>query len=479
MDDFVGSTARKTSRTEAMVGYEYKRTAPTHKTGMSGLRSEESDRTFETLITGLEKGLDQTRKAFVRYATSKGRTEAEFYGAIQQTIEQLVIEETKNAVGEVPFGKAILMTFELSQEFATGVGEALYEVNKKLEREYDFSRLSSNEVTERDNEIMLNMRRYQARATQELPDVLRKGLARVAEHLITALFKNAVETLKKVIKDVAGQIARQLIKQNDLIAIFNQAVVDAGNRIPVGRARVERLAFHFAASSFIGQLGDEALLERLKPILDATKSKEPIAVALLRAVIQTLMYGSYESYARRVPVEYGWSDLRQLLIEQARILLVRSEQAGALIEPGPILEVKADDLLTTRLTIPNSILAELRRPPGGPTSAERNRFTYRHCEYDDLRDRLRLSLQAKARQYQRQIYRASEENRTEVWVRLSNQLVEERKRGWAQLAEVRKSIIREFGQYFDGMNVEWRLTSGELIPLPDLKDIADPNKKKR
>lgn len=473
MNDFVGSVASKTSSADAKVGQEYTRTAPAHKTGISGIRSEEVDSTLDKLLNGLEKGLDLARKSFVRYVQQKRQGDDDaFYKVVQQTFEEIIKEEAKDAVSKVPFGKAILKTIELSEAFAIGVGEALDEVNKELEQKYDFNRLSPDEVTERDFELMQQMRRHPAQATEKLSGILRQGLLKVAEKLIRDLFKTAVDKLQEVIRKLAGQIATNLTKQHELMAIFNEAVSGAAGKIPDGRERVERLAFHSVSSAFFGQLGNEALAQRLKPILDATKSKEPIDVALLSAVIEIIMHRSYESYARRVPVEQGWDDLRQLLIGQAYTLLLRSKKSGILIEAGPTLEVKEvqpDNRLI--MTIPGGLLAEIERPREGPTETERQRFEYREREYYALRDKLRITIQAKELQYQRRINKTPEEDRRETSMRLQNKLVTERIEGLNQLGEVRKLIIREFGEYFDGYHLETYLTLGESIPVPNLKDV--------
>ena len=146
--------------------------------------------------------------------------------------------------------------------FAEGVGRGIEKVNAENAKEWDFS-LIGQELTPQDVARINAMRGYQAKATQQLNQVLAEGLADVAEKVAGMLLDKLIDIPGKLLKDVAGQVAGQLVKRNYLLAIFNEAVAEAGKSIPAGRAKVEKLAFHFVATAYLNQMQNKELQKKL------------------------------------------------------------------------------------------------------------------------------------------------------------------------------------------------------------------------
>ena len=114
-----------------------------------------------------------------RYGTKEGREEDALNKAFQEAFEAMVKAQGTALLEKAPFGKVILVSFDLSLAFAEGVGKSLDQVNAELAQKYDFSRLS-NELDERDIAQLQAMRGYLAEGTQQLGRIVGEGLAEVA-----------------------------------------------------------------------------------------------------------------------------------------------------------------------------------------------------------------------------------------------------------------------------------------------------------
>jgi hypothetical protein len=188
-------------------------TGRAHKTGVGGAVPRRKDAAWlqDILLTGLEKGLDLTRDTLKRYGTKEGRDEDALNKAFQEAFVAMVKAQGTALVDKAPFGKVILVSFDLSLAFAEGVGKSLAQVNAELAQKYDFSRLS-NEFDERDSAQVQAICGYQAEDIQQLGRIMGKGLAEVASRATEMLLDKIGEIPGKILDDVAGQVAKQLVK---------------------------------------------------------------------------------------------------------------------------------------------------------------------------------------------------------------------------------------------------------------------------
>jgi hypothetical protein len=484
-DDPGGTRNRPVGDQYSRVGGKYTGIAPAQKTGVSSAVRAKPAAEYGLLLEGLGKTLDASLTFFKKFKKQeKQGNDKEFSEALQETLkltlEEVALGQLKEAVLKVPFGNVLLTTIRYSEAFAKGVGEGLEKVNTGLGAAYDFGRLSRGEMTERDIAIMQQVRRWLSNSAAALPDVLSRGLAGVAEQLIKDLFGGAQKQIGKVLKEAAGQIAKNLLEQNDVLAVFNAALEGAARDIPAARGKAERLTFHFAMNAFIAEFGSEGLAERIKSVLDGIKSPAPVGVAVLGGIIEVIMYGTAGEYAKatRLPADLGWGEIRQALIDKARELVIRNREQDIAVEAGDHLDVAPQ-----RVVIPTPLFREVTREAGGPSAAEINRFNRRYDEYLAMRPKWKLALEALARQYQRQIYAAPEDDRYELRGKLSGQLTRRRLEFYAQKEQIAEQIIGEFGENFDHRNLRTWLNVGQLhlfiddLPLPDLVDEPPPTRR--
>lgn len=447
------------------TGAEFSRTAPAHKTGVAEAvpPPSGSEGALSALVGGFEKGLDALSKAIGTYATQ--REDAAFSEVLRKTLEEAAKETIKSEavalVEKAPLGKAILLTIRLSDAFADGIGKAIIEVNQQTlkDQEAAFARLPAELDEQAVRDINRLFRGYHARGTEQLPGVLGAGIVAVADQAVQELFRLGAKLSDRVVKDAVGQLARQLLKQSDPIALFSQAVREAVDSIPAGRRRVEGLAFSFAATTFIRQLSDERLRTRLKgiqPLINAVGSEEKIDVAMLASIIQLIVDRSFELYAKAVDVAGAGQEVRNALVEQARVLI---KKTGIRIELASGNSVFAS---LTSITVPADFEAELKQPPGGPTAELRNRFVRRILEYDAFVEGLRATLDGRAAAAQLRVDRLNAESARRVArdqppidvdrerAKLQNALASDANAARTKAQQLRDLIVREFGQSFQG-----------------------------
>lgn len=313
---------------------------------------------------------------------------------------------------QAPFGAVILVAFDLSLAFADGVGRALETVNAELRKKYDFVRIGEELDPAGFSQIQV-MRGYQAEGTKQLSRILREGLADVAVAATEMVLQQIGEIPGKVLEDLSAQIAEHMVRQNDLLAVFHEAIDEASGSIPQGRRKVEGLAFKFVAKAFLDQMLDGELAKKLADIPGVGTADKPVSVALLESLIKILVEGSYDTYGRHVPVEAAKSEAKQLLLETVRGLIA---QKGDLeIESSGSTEVIVEE---GRIAVPVTWIPALKTPQG--TQAERdNRWWARQSEFIDFTKRIGLSLELRRKRY-RQEYarRATADNEYEVFTEL-------------------------------------------------------------
>lgn len=434
-------------------------TGRAYKTGVGGAAPGRKEDTWlsDTLLDGLSKGLDLTKDALKRYGTKEGREEGALNKAFQEAFEAMVKAEGTALVEKVPFGKVILVSFELSLAFAEGVGKALDKVNAELAKKYDFSRLGA-ELDEDDLAQLQAMRGYLAEGTRQLGRIVGEGLAEVAQKAVEMLLEKLGEVPGKILDDVAGQVARQLCKRHDLLAIFREAVEEASKSIPDGRGKVERLAFNFVGSAFLNQLSDKELQEKLAGLPEVAK-EGPVDVNLLGSVIKILVQGSYDNYARNVNVAYVQSEAKQLLIQTARQL------AAGLVDVK--LEVSDSEnvvIETGKIGVPTTWLPTLAGPPE-PDAPMRNRFWGREKELMDYSRRLKLWLDVRKGRYRKQWKRLGAQGDVERWNLLQDKWLSDWRQAHRNAAEAIQAIVEEFGEGWSNGTIRTQLEFDVILHL--------------
>jgi len=414
---------------------------------IAGRRSDERT-AFEQKISTLETLAQLADETYERWATERGRNDAALTKSIQNAVVEMATAEAKDAIGAVPLGKVLLISFELSNAFAVGVGEAMLQTQAKARQD---SAQPRNVVDE-----AIYERQWQQRAVQALPNVLLKGLASVAAKAIELMFARAEQTLKAVVKDLAGHIAKQLPKRCDLFGVMNAAVGDAATGIPPGRRGVERITFHLVSSIFVHEYGGPEVAKRLAPIISAVNSKEPVDVGLINGLIQVITNESYRTYKAFVPVDKAIDLVRGDLIDAARGLILRAREAGHTVD------------------VPAALNAELTRPGGAMSQAEFSRFIQRSMEFAALKQRLNKQMHDVAQLYQRKLDILPEEKHDDERIRLHNRLADRSKKGYQTLQQEIKVIISEFGAYSGGIPTATFLTADgdrqlQMMPIPELQ----------
>jgi hypothetical protein len=450
---------------DAKTGTEYKRTAPAQKTGVAEAVPPPTggEGALPILISGAEKGLDALSKAIGAYATQRGREEAPFGAILQKALAEAAKDTIKSQavalVEKAPLGKAILVSIKFADAFADGVGIAIVQVNQQIlkEQEDAFSRLPAELDDQAVRDINRLFRGYQLRATQELPRVLGAGVVALTDRAVREILEAGVSLAQGVVKDAIGQLTNQLIKQRDPFALFSQAAQEASDSIPAGRRQVEAMSFTFAATTFIRQLSDERLrrsLEGIQPLINAVGSKEKIDVAILSSIIQILVDRSFERYAKAVDLPGARREVELALLEQARILVKRARIPIELASGNTVVAS------LTSIAVPQTLQAELIRPPGDPTPELEARFARREREFTSFVQGLRTTLDAKAALYQLRIDRLNLEAErriardqeppdvTSEFAKLRNQLADEASDARRRAEQLRDLIVGEFGKSF-------------------------------
>ena len=402
----------------------------------------------ETILKILEKGRKATQDAVKRYATKEGREEDALKNAVQEAFEAMVMAEGKNLVQAAPFGKVILVTFDLSLAFAEGVGQSMIRATAEIRAKGDeFFR--SHEIGE-DLTAFRAASQPSGEATRQLGRILADGLIKVADKAVEMVLKKLGEIPGKVLGDVAGQIANQLVRQNDLLAVFHGAVREASGSIPAGRGKVERLAFHFVSSVFLEQMADKELQKKLASLPDVAKAG-PVDVNLLASVIKILAQGSYDTYARYVDVSYVQTEAKQLLLESARKLA--AGLVGVRLEASQSGDVEvAPDRIGVPVTWLPSLLATEET-----SVLMRERWWSRGEEFRDYLRRLKLWLDLRRIYYQRQWNPQPPNVDIKQWADLHNKWVDDWRKARQEAREVIQAIVEEFGEAWAGGTIRTQL----------------------
>jgi hypothetical protein len=254
-----------------------------------------------------------------------------------------------------------------------------------------------------------------------------------------------------VLEDVAGQIAKQLVRQNDLLAVFHEAVEKASGSIPDGRAQVERLALHFVSSVFLDQMANKELQEKLADLPDVVK-EGPVDVNLLASVLKILAQGSFDTYARHVGLADAQGEMKQLLVEGARKLA--AGLVGVRLEPSASGEV---EVAPDRIGVPATWLPSLRAT-GEPTVMMRERWWSRGEEFRDyLRRKLKTSLDLRKKRYQWQLKSHGADGDTERWAALQNKWADDWRKARQAARVVIEAIVEEFGEAWAGGTIRGQL----------------------
>ena len=427
--------------------------APAHKTGVGSVKPETDEGSLDTAIELLDKGLGASRD-FLKAATSKeGRADAAMSEEMRKVLDELIKSEAEEMVEALPYGKALVLAFKLSVAFANGAGQALVEVNKRLIERYqrEIGQMS-DEVDERTYAILQDVRTWQAHAVGELDGILAKGLEAALNEFLDFVGDYLKGKATGIAKDVCGQLAKQMLKRFDLLAIFSQGIEKMAKPIPEGRGRVERTVFSYVAQMFLDQLPKSVATDALQGAAKGVRSEGPVDAKVLTGLMSALVNDGAEEYGRAIGVDEAKAGLREMIIDKARAVM--SVATGVKLTESKTGKVA---MKGNTVEVPPELLAELNRPPGEISAEERRRFFDRHTEYLSYVERHRLRLTAIKVRYQKRVDRTAAEGRDDVWVRLNNQLVQAAKEATQDALGQAKLIHREFGDYVPtyGRTSDW------------------------
>lgn len=415
----------------------------------------------ESKLKGLEGALQFTRELVVKAkdAVTSDEVKAKARKMIVKTIEQQSVKQGKKIIKGLPFGEAILVSIELSKAFAEGVGEALKEVNEKLAVDYDRPIRDSDGLSQADIEVIQNMRRYQLRACQELNGILTRGVQSAGRSAMSQIKDWAGSAVSGMVEDVCGQLADDLIRQNDLVAIFSDVTEAAAKGIPEGHKRVLGTAFNFASTTLVTQMGGAEMKERCGPILAAAGSNEPIGTAMLKGIVQVLVEGSWREYARRVPVVAAEGAIEGMICEQGNAILKN------FLPDYKLTQGDGQEVVVTgnNIEIPREVYGQIIR--GSTVTVEEMRRY--HDRLDTVvahRDGLIAMLKAKQIKYQWQINHLRKYDVAVVaqagvdnYTKLLSGFVDEQKAAYTEVEQMIQSVANEFPASGDASSLRYIL----------------------
>ena len=267
----------------------------------------------------------------------------------------------------------------------------------------------------------------------------------------------------KILDDVAGHVAKQLVKRNALLAVFREAV-EASKSIPEGRGKVERLVSHFVSSAFLNQMTDKELQKKLAGLPAVAKSG-PVDVNLLGSIIKILVQGSYDTYTRHVDVTYVQTEAKQLLLETARKL------AAGLVDVRLEVSDSGDVVVETdRIAVPATWLPSLEET-SRTNVAMRDRWWSRQKELVDYARRLDLWLDVRKGLYQKQWKRHRRLDDIDKWNSIQEKWLGDWQKAHRHTREVIQAIVEEFGEGWGNQTIRIRLEYDVIIHLGREREV--------
>lgn len=432
------------------------KTAPAPKTGVGATRPDVAAQTAKEtsdFYLGLaQKGVSILGDSVTRMLSAEKGEEKELAKVLGDAFLSVAKSEASAVVGTLPYAKAITTAITLSAVFADAAGKAIAAAGARLNYDDAVSKvLSASEIGEQEMRALRFIRAWQRNSAAEVEGVIREGLAAVAEKLIDDLFARVEGALSQSLKSVAGQLAKQLFKHNEILAIINDLATDQAKQIPAMRARMERIAFHGLANTWVKLLGDKVMQAKLAPLVGGLGGKEPVHVALLGGMLEVILSGSYEEYAKRVPVNAARDELRSVLVGAAQQLVRTATAQNVKVESGDTLT-----LSEARVVVPASLFNEVTGKPLPPNA--RNLYFQRADEFNVATRRLSVVHQGTRRRFQEEIYRADERQQAnprskpdpmELYRVRRGALVKLREDAMKQLKAFTAEVERVFGSRYE------------------------------
>jgi hypothetical protein len=398
-------------------------TTRAHKTGVSSAVDPAAERRSDDWLANVRRALDNVADALAR--KSKDDEPAALEKALQEAIEKTATQYAASLVDKAPFGKTMLLALELSVAFADGLGDELDRINSELTKEYDdLIRGLPEEIGPDELAGYQRLRQYKATQVKQLEKLVAAGAERAGRKALDKLLGAAASKLKQAFGDVINQLAKQFVARNEVLAAFNGALSDVAGRIPAQRAQIERMFLSFAVKVWVDQLGDEKLSERLKPVLERSKSTLPIDVALLASVLEIATVEGYAAATQgtsldpRVLAEVR-DGMKWAALEQARKLVRRLTATGKAVDVSASGQIEADP---GGIKLPRAQYELVMIEPGGAGPDVLRRWEARKYAFWGLLQGLRDALYVTGASSQRRIDRTAAERRHDVWLQLESAL---------------------------------------------------------
>jgi hypothetical protein len=277
---------------------------------------------------------------------------------LRKATVQALVDESKQLVDDVPFGRTLSLAIRLSAAFAEGVGTELERVNARLRAEYDMP--VADEIGPAELRQLQAIRQYQARAVAELPGILAEGLAAVVGELCEEAQGWVSDTLAGMLADVCKQLARSFVNDNRTLFLVGQSLRHAIAEVPAARLRAERAALKYASRAWIELYASESIRKDLLKLQKALTSDKDVDLALVAALLEMLVTGGYAHLVRTRDATAAAAELKALLEQQARALIGRLQADDVEVKRGASLEV---DIARGEIVIP-AVLGDLLRQRG-------------------------------------------------------------------------------------------------------------------
>jgi hypothetical protein len=429
--------------------HEGRVTAPAQKTGVR-VEAQHDDAFFDTLAEGLDDALGAGRKLLKRATSKQAREDAAFQSAFEETMEELVLDTGKKMVESSPYLRVLVAAGRVSVAFANGAGGAFLKRHEELTLDYD--RLIDSlhdDYGPEDIKVMHQVTGYLASNTKELAPVLATGLAKAVDEIIDILFELATEAVTGALKDAAGQLSKQILRQTELGSWVNQTIAAAAKPIDEKALRIEKIVFGTSMQALLDQLPKSKTRDALTKVAGSVKGeKGTVDSRVLATVIQLGYTQAYEAYEKAVLGASGVApgatfvgELKSFLKDSSHQLLASGLDVKLVEYEGSEIGVKGKEVL-----VPPVTYAALTSPARDP--AEQRRFVQRDLELWGLIDAADLAIKTKQLQLAQRQRRAPEESRVALHNRYVDVIKDEVARQRALIDEVLNAIVREFGDDF-------------------------------
>ncbi len=326
--------------------------APAHKTGVGAVsRLGKSDGSSSEQVWELVEGSKEFFNAIGDgVANWKDSPDADLVQEIGGSLVAVATEAALDAAKKAPGLGIILTAVEISKVIADAIGARLDEANDKLKAGYDeiiSKDPGSNGYSEEDKDALRGLSGWMMNSVTAMRVILRDSALDLAE---MAAEKLATKLTKSVIKGIFGGLCKKIVeKMIDAgpLGIVLSAALDAGREKIQNetKQRVVRESFAILLNTFIRQLDDPTLRNKLKGVLpDIGGDEKRVEKKLIEGLVGLALDPIFDSLDRKAQ-DYAYERIHSLFDEL--------RTGGIAVEPttGRVVALEP-----TRVAIPSRVL---------------------------------------------------------------------------------------------------------------------------